>query len=139
MRTFLRQDELESELSSLKTDLENIIAKIPTPNHSRYTHSAHLPRHSIPRSPWVHFTRHSRYAHSAHLPSYPIPGRPGDRFVPHEIHSRYPWGDSASEDIILFNPKPSADLRTQLAKTIDMPDRSDQVCEILPFLEKHQY
>ena len=60
MRTLFRQDELWSELSSLQTDLENIIAKISIPSDFRYTHSAHLP-------------------------SYPIPGRTGDPFEPHQI------------------------------------------------------
>jgi len=60
-------------------------------------------------------------------------------YVPHEVKRRARTTRAslmALEEAFVSNPKPNAFLRKQLAKTIVMPERSVQVCEIVFFWEK---
>jgi hypothetical protein len=82
-----------------------------------------------------------RNARLVHPPSYLISGRLeiGDLHAPHAVKRRERTTRAsliALEEAFTSNPKPNAFLRKQLGKTIDMPERSVQVCEIVLFLEK---
>jgi len=117
MRTLLQQDEIRSELSFLQTAMENVIAKISIRNHLRYVHSVNLP-------------------------NYPAPGSFGILYEPHQSRRRKRMTRASLrtlEEAFVLNPKPTAVLRKQLAQTLDIPERSVQVCEIVLFLEKHEH
>lgn len=87
---------------------------------------------------------HSRNAFSsfAHSPASAL-AISSDLYAPHAVKRRKRTTRislTALEEAFVSNPKPNAFLRKQLAKTLDMPERSVQVCEImLFFLEKHQH
>lgn len=64
----------------------------------------------------------------------------GEPHTPHVVKPRERTTRAsliALEEAFFSTPKPNAFLRKQLAKTIDMPERSVQVCEIVLFSEKH--
>ena len=111
LKTTLRQQEIRSELGSLQTDMENIIANIS------------ISQNAV-----------SSFAHRSNLVIH------GGPFTVVEGRKRTTRASlTALEEAFVSNPQPNASLRKELAKTLDMPERSVQVCEIMLFLEKHRH
>ena len=107
MRTFLQQDEIRSELSSLQTAMDTVIAKIAIRNQI------------------IHL---SRYAHSVNLPNYPVPGRSSILYEPHESRRRKGTTRAsltALENAFILNPKPSAVLRKQVCEIVHFLEKHE--------------